>query len=150
MNFDHWGRESNAPDLPLNVHPKAISRLLRSHAFGFEDGFVAVVVGELDLDCSVVEEFCGSFAFELISFIASGPTEADRVAGVFNFEAGLPSTEGNFSALRGDRQRRRTAQIEVSAIPNVGLDDPPAADQAAVGRRLHAEASMSFGSRARS
>jgi hypothetical protein len=27
-----------------------------------KDGFVAVVVGELDLDCAVVEEFGGSFA----------------------------------------------------------------------------------------
>jgi hypothetical protein len=36
-----------------------------------------------------------------------------------------------------------------SAIPDVGLDDPPAADQAAIGRSLHPEASKSFGNRAR-
>ena len=40
-------------------------------------------------------------------------------------------------------------RVEVIAIPEVGLDDPPAADQAAVGRRLHAGAPRSFGSRAR-
>jgi hypothetical protein len=47
------------------------------------------VVGELDLDCAVVEEFGGSFAFDLVAVVASGPTKADRVAGVFDFEAGL-------------------------------------------------------------
>jgi hypothetical protein len=87
------------------------------------------VVGEFDLDCAVLEEFGGSFA----SLIASEPTKVDRVAGEFDLEASLQSAEGDFSALRGDRQRRRAAQIEVSAIPEVGLDDPPAADQAAVG-----------------
>jgi hypothetical protein len=107
------------------------------------------VVGELDLDCAVVEEFGGSFAFDLVAFVAPGPTEADRVAGVFDFEAGLQSAEGNITALRGDRQNRRAAEIEVSAILEVGLDDPPAADQAAVRRDLHVEASRSFGSRAR-
>jgi hypothetical protein len=34
-----------------------------------------------------------------------------------------------FAALRGDRQPRRAAEIEVSPVPEVGLDDPPAADQ---------------------
>jgi hypothetical protein len=47
------------------------------------------VVGELDLDCSVVDEFGGSFALDLVAFIACLPTKADRVAGVFAFEAGL-------------------------------------------------------------
>ena len=45
---------------------------------------------------------------------------------------------------------RRAAQIEMNSIPEIGLDDPPAADQsAAVGRGFQAEASRSFGSRAR-
>ena len=48
--------------------------------------------------------------------------EADRVACVFNFEAGLQGAEDDFATLRGDRQRRRTAEIEVSAVPEVGLD----------------------------
>jgi hypothetical protein len=44
------------------------------------------VVGELDLHGSVVEEFGGSFALDFVSFFASGPMEADRVAGIFDFE----------------------------------------------------------------
>jgi hypothetical protein len=109
---------------------------------------VAVVVCELDLEGAVVEKFGGSFAIDL-AFLASGPVEADRVARVFDFEAGFQGAEGDFAALRGDRQRRRAAEIEVSAVPEVGLDDPPAADQPAIRRGLHAQAFRSFGNRAR-
>ncbi len=35
------------------------------------------------------------------------------------------------------------------AIPDIGLDDPPAADQLAIGRRAYVAAAMSLGSRAR-
>ena len=72
------------------------------------------MVGELDLDRSVVEEFGGPFALDLVAFLASGPVEADRVARVFDFETSLQGAEGDFAALRGDRQRRRAAEIEVS------------------------------------
>jgi hypothetical protein len=75
--------------------------------------------------------------------------EANRVARVFDFEISLQGAEGDFAALRGDRQRRRAAEIEVSPVPEVGFDDPPAADQSAVRRGLHAQASKSFGNRAR-
>jgi hypothetical protein len=107
------------------------------------------VVGEFDLDCAVIQEFGGCFALDLVAFVASGSTEADRVAGVFDLEDGLESAEGDFAVPCGDRQGGRTAEIEIFAVPEIGLDDPPAADQAAVGRGLHAEASRSFGSRAR-
>ena len=69
------------------------------------------MVCELDLDRAVVEEFGGSFALDLVTFVAPGPTEADRVAGVFDFEAGFQCAKGDFAVLRGDRQRRRAAQI---------------------------------------
>ena len=95
------------------------------------------------------EKFGGSFAIDLVAFLAAGPVEADRVARVFDFETGLQGAEGDFAALRGNRQRRRTAEIEVRSVPKVRLDDPPAADQSAVRRSLNAEASKSFGSRAR-
>jgi hypothetical protein len=58
------------------------------------------VIGELDLDCSVIEEFGGSFALDLVPFFASVPAKADRVAGVFDLEGGLESAEGDFAALR--------------------------------------------------
>jgi hypothetical protein len=51
------------------------------------------VVGELDLDCSVVEEFGGSFALDLVAFFTSVPAKGDRVAGVFDLEDGLESAE---------------------------------------------------------
>jgi hypothetical protein len=38
---------------------------------------------------------------------------------------------------------------EMIAIPNVGLDDPSAADELAVRRRVYADAANSFGSRVR-
>ena len=114
----------------------------------FEDSFVAVSVFKLDLDRAVVEEFGGPFAIDFVAFFATGPVEADRVACVFDFETGLQSAEGDFAALRGDRQLRRAAEIKVSAVPEVSLDDPPAADQSAVRRGVHA-ASSSFGNRAR-
>ena len=103
---------------------------------------------ELEL-VAVVEQLGGPIALDLVAFLASGPTEADRVAGVFDFKAGFQGAEGDFAAFGSDRQHRRTTEIEVSAVPDVGLDDPPAADQAAVRRGLHAEASSSFGKRAR-
>jgi hypothetical protein len=59
---------------------------------------VAVVVGELDLDCAVVEEFGGSFALDLVAFFASVPAKADRVAGIFDLEDGLESAERDFAA----------------------------------------------------
>jgi hypothetical protein len=124
-------------------------RVTRSVPFGLEDGFVTVSVGELDLDRAVFEEFGRSFAVDLVAFLASGPVEADRIARVFDLEAGLQGAEGDFAALRGDRQGRWAAEVEVSAVPEVGFDDPPAADQAAVRRGPHAKASRSFGSRAR-
>jgi hypothetical protein len=64
--------------------------------------------GELDLDCIVVEESSGSFPIDLVAFLASNPTEADRVAGVFDFEAGLQDAEGDLvivSAARPQRSR---------------------------------------------
>jgi len=107
------------------------------------------VVGELDLDRAVVEEFGGPFAIDLVAFVASDPMKADRVACVFDFVTGLRGAKGDFASLCSDRQPRRPAEIEVSPVPEVDLDDPPTADQSAVRRGLLAQASGSFGSRAR-
>ena len=65
------------------------------------------------------------------------------------FETSLQGAKGDFAALRGDRQPRQAAEIEVSSVPEVSLDDPPAANQSAVRRGLHAQAAKSFGNRAR-
>jgi len=122
-----------------------LSRQLKGHPFRLEDGFIAIVVKEFDLDRAVVEEFGGSFALDFVPF----PVKTDRGAGVFDFETGLQGAKGDVAALGRDRQRRRAGEIEVSTIPEVSLDDPPAADQSAVRRGLPAQASMSFGNRVR-
>ena len=41
------------------------------------------------LDHAVVEEFGGSFALDLVAFVASSRAEADRGLGVFDLEAGF-------------------------------------------------------------
>jgi hypothetical protein len=69
---------------------------------------------------------------------------------VFDVEAGLERAEGDFAAaMVGDRDRRGPAEVEISLIPDVGLDDPPAADELAVRRRAHAGVASSLGNRAR-
>jgi hypothetical protein len=93
--------------------------------------------------------FGGSFALDLVALIASGPAEADRVAGVFDFEAGLQGAEGDFAALGGDRQRRLAAEIERarSQMSASTIRQRPIRRQLAGG--LDAGASRSLGNRAR-
>jgi hypothetical protein len=77
---------------PQVAHTRAViwrSTPAASIPFGFEDGFVAVSVFELDSEGAVVEQFGGSFAIDLVAFLAAGPVKANRVAGIFDFEAGL-------------------------------------------------------------
>ena len=56
-------------------------------------------VFELDLEGAVVEKFGGSFAIDLVAFLAARPVKANRVAGIFDFEADLQGAEGDFAAL---------------------------------------------------
>jgi hypothetical protein len=39
------------------------------------------------------------FALDLVAFLASGLTKADRIAGIFDLEAGLQGAEGDFRRL---------------------------------------------------
>ena len=62
----------------------------------------------------------------------------------------LESAERDFAAtVVGDRDRRWPTDVEIIAISNVGLDDPPAADEFTVRRRAHANVASSLGNRAR-
>jgi hypothetical protein len=68
---------------------------------------------------AVVEKFGGSFAIDLVAFLAAGPMETDRVEGVFDFEAGLQGAEGDFAAQRAlnltvPRQPRSSVRATVS------------------------------------
>jgi hypothetical protein len=57
---------------------------------GFEDGFVAVVIGEFDLDGAVIEQCSGAVAGDLVHFVEASQvkTTDDRL---FDVEAGLES-----------------------------------------------------------
>jgi hypothetical protein len=58
--------------------------------------------------------------------------------------AGLHGPEGDLAmAVRSDGHGGGRDQVEVVTIPQVGLDDPPAADDPAVHRRRHGEAPAS-------
>jgi hypothetical protein len=60
------------------------------------------------------------------------------------------SAEGDFAVAVGPDGHHGLDQVEVGAIPQVGLDDPPAADEPAAHRRRHGEApANSLGSRTR-
>ena len=51
---------------------------------------------------------------------------------VAEIETRLQCTEGDFAvAVGSDHDRGGLDQVEMAAIPKIGLDDPPAADQAA-------------------
>jgi hypothetical protein len=70
-------------------------------AFGFEDGLVAVVIGEFDLDGAVVEQFGGAVAgyFVLARRVAAaGGRDPTRV--------GLEKTETLAVGLRGALAKR--------------------------------------------
>ena len=66
-------------------------------------------------------------------------------------EAGLEGAEGDLAVSVGaDVQHGGPAEVEIVALPEVGRDDPPPADQPAAHRGGHGEASArSFGSRTR-
>ena len=79
------------------------------------------------------------------------PVEGDVVVSVGEVEARLQGAEGDLAVpVRADVEPRRTAEVEMAALPKIGRDDPPAADDPAPHRHAHGEASgRSFGSRTR-
>src|SRR5271166_802008 len=108
----------------------------QSARLAFEDRCVAVAVGEFDLDRAVVVEFGRAVAGNLVRFVRSFPGEPDRIVAVFDVETRMERAEGYFApTVVADRHRRRPAEVEIGAIPNVGLEDPPAAHELAVSRR---------------
>jgi hypothetical protein len=71
------------------------------------------VIGELDLDRAVVEQFGRAGAGDFVHFVEAFPFEADRRPAIFDIEAGLQSAEGDFAAAAAvvvDRDRRRSAR----------------------------------------
>src|SRR3546814_6171570 len=103
-----------------------------------------MVVGELDLECGVFLEFGGAGAANIVRLVETLPGEEHRGATVLEVEACLHGAEGDLAVAVGlDDQHGGLDQVQVVAVPDVGLDDPPAADQLAVHRRVHGGASAS-------
>ena len=106
------------------------------------------MVCELDLQRAVIEQFGGSGAADLVHFVEPGPGEEDRGAAVLEIEAGLHGSEGDLAMAVGSNDHHgEVDEIEVVAIPQIGLDDPSFADQRMGGHVDHAGASRSFGRR---
>jgi hypothetical protein len=62
----------------------------------------------------------------------------------------LRSSEGEFGpSVAADLKIDRLDEIEVAAVPEVCLDDPPRADDPAAGGGAHAATPISFGARTR-
>jgi hypothetical protein len=60
----------------------------------------------------------------LIHFVETFPGEADRRPAVFDIEPGLQRSQGDFApSVVGDRDRRWSAEVEIIAIPDIGLDN---------------------------
>ena len=109
------------------------------------------MVGEGDLDGAVVVEFGGAGTSDFVAFVEAGPGEEDHRAAVFELEAGLHGAVGDLAmAVGADGHGGGDDQVEVVTIPQVGLDEPAAADEPAVHRRRHGRApANSLGSRTR-
>lgn len=108
------------------------------------------MVLELDLQRAVVEEFGGPRAPDMVHFVETLPFEGDVEASIGELEARLERTEGDLAAAVGcDDQRGGLDQVEMVALPDVGLDDPPPADQPTAHWGGHGDAPKSFGNRTR-
>ena len=76
-----------------------------------------------------MEQFGRAVPANFVHFLGAFPSEPDGVAAVFDIEARLERPEGDFAmAVVVNRYRRWSAEIEISAIPDIGFDDPPAGD----------------------
>ncbi|BBD41156.1 hypothetical protein Amn_pb01470 (plasmid) [Aminobacter sp. Y103A] len=108
------------------------------------------MVGERDLDRAVVEQFGVAVAAHFVHFVATFPREEDHRWAVADIEAGLQSTKCDLAVVVvADGDRGGTAEVEIIAIPQIGLDNAPAADHLAARRRGHVGTASSFGSRTR-
>ena len=107
-------------------------------------------MSKCDLDCAVVEQFGGAVAASLVHLVKASPCEEHHGLAVAEVEAGLNGAEGDCAAIvSADCKRGGAAQVELGAIPDIGFDNTPWANQGAVGERAHAGAARSLGSRTR-
>src|SRR3954467_12945376 len=86
------------------------------------------MIVELDLEGSVILKLGGAGSGDLVHFVEAGPGEADLGGSIVDVEAGLHGPEGDLAVpTRLHAQGRRSAEIQVIPVPQVGLDDAPSA-----------------------
>ena len=77
-----------------------------------------------------------------MNLVDSLPGEERERSAVFDVEAGLHGTEGDLTVSVGlDDHHGRLEQVQVFAVPDVGLADLPATDQQALHRDRHCRTS---------
>ncbi|MCA1451080.1 hypothetical protein I6F26_31890 [Ensifer sp. IC3342] len=104
-----------------------------------------------NLDRAIVEQFGMSVTREFVHFVASCPCEGDHGRAVAEIEARLHRTQGDLAMTVGpDSDCGGLDQVEIIPILQSGLDDSPAANQAAIQHRVHDSTAISFGNRTRS
>ncbi|WEJ35637.1 hypothetical protein [Sinorhizobium prairiense] len=84
------------------------------------------------LDRVIVEQFGMNVARNLVPFVKPGPRERHNGPVGSDIERRL-DREGDIAmTVWRDGDCGRLSQLEIIQVPEIGLDDPPAADQAAV------------------
>src|SRR5215471_16473771 len=132
------------------THQGLSGLLKKSLAAAGEDGIVAVVERELDLDRAVVLQFGRSVAGDLIAFVKAAPAEEDDGLGVFDLAAGGDASEGKFRPpVAADLKVGRLDHIEIVAVPQIGFDNLPTANQFTHCRAGHGAAASNLGARTR-
>jgi hypothetical protein len=103
-----------------------------------EDGVVTIVERQLDFEGAIVLQFGRAIARDLVAFVEAAPSEKNDSSAVFDFGGGLDGTEGKFCpTVTTHPEIGWPREIEVVAIPQIGFDNPPLADEFAGGRAHH-------------
>ena len=87
-------------------------------------------------------------AAHVVHLVEARPCEGDGAEGVSEVHA--DGSEGELAAaVLAEADAGGLDQVEIVAVPQIGFDDPPLADQRVGGRRSCGPSAISFGSRTR-
>lgn len=119
--------------------------MLKNSAFlCFQGRLVAMVEAQFDAEEAVILQFCLPVAPDFVHFVISLLGKEDGSAGVLAVKASLHAPEGEPAvSVVFNGQAGRFDEVEVVAIPQIGFDDPPVADQGACALACHGGAAAS-------